>query len=644
VQTAFLGGQAQQLGVEQEAMNMSNWSWRLVRLMGGKDWREDVDALHELEVVPAWRTTWICILNVLRTVTEAFGLVMIWPILEFVEKQGQVQVLAEKSEMWRVLIDIFGIAGLPVTLETLSGAVLLLILLRQLVAYLSVIGTNSLREDVGLALRKKLFSTLLDTKATYLSQLGSGRFIALIGEQSGHSAATLRNLINLFSIYVTVGSYLVVLMGKAPTATFVAGIFGGILILLVQPLQRRAKQLSKLIVGGQVELGQFTSERYRNWRLLKLSGSEGRETIACMAIADRLVGANVNATRAAAQIQLYIGPAIAAFALSGLWFAVNILTLTLSDITLFIIVIFRLLPVLTSYLNTRQGLANTSVALHYLRDQLRLAVDQLEVDLGTKEFRKLEREIRFDDVTVFYPGRNKPALNTVSTVIPAHSITAITGPSGSGKSTLVDLLPSLIVPASGCVVIDETPLKEFSLKSLRDRIAYVSQEPVLFDGTVTDNVRYGKSDVSDEQVREACKLANIDKFIEALPYKYETRIGENGRALSGGQRQRLALARIFLSDATLLILDEPTSALDLESEINIRDALDTLCKVRELTIIVIAHRLFTIKSANHLIVIKDGRVVEQGRPADLAMSDSWFRGMLARDQIQNVPESMVGME
>jgi subfamily B ATP-binding cassette protein MsbA len=625
-------------------MNMHALSWRLVRLIGGKDWREDVDALHELGVVPAWRTTWICILNVLRTVTEAFGLVMIWPILEFVEKQGQIQVLAEKSKMWRSLIDIFGTAGLPVTLETLSGAVLLLILLRQLVAYLSVIGTNSLKEDVGLALRKKLFSTLLDTKATYLSQLGSGRFIALIGEQSGHSAATLRNLINLFSIYVTVGSYLIVLLGTAPTATFVAGIFGGILILLMQPLQQRAKQLSKLIVGGQVELGQFTAERYRNWRLLKLSGSEGRETISCMAIADRLVGANVNATRAAAQIQLYIVPAIAAFALSGLWFAVNILTLTLSDITLFIIVIFRLLPVLTSYLNTRQGLANTSVALHYLRDQLRLAVDQLEVDVGTKEFRKLEREIRFSDVTVFYPGRDTPALNSVSAVIPSHSITAITGPSGSGKSTLVDLLPRLIVPASGCIVIDETPLNEFALKSVRDRIAYVSQEPILFDGTVSDNVKYGKSDVSDEQVREACRLANIDKFIEALPYKYKTKIGENGRALSGGQRQRLALARIFLSDATLLILDEPTSALDLESEINIRDALDTLCKVRELTIVVIAHRLFTVKSANHLIVIKDGCVVQQGRPVDLATRDGWFREMLESDQMKNAPESIGNME
>jgi ATP-binding cassette subfamily B protein len=161
---------------------------------------------------------------------------------------------------------------------------------------------------------------------------------------------------------------------------------------------------------------------------------------------------------------------------------------------------------------------------------------------------------------------------------------------------------------------------------------------------MADNVRYGRTGVSDDEVREACRFANIHEFIVALPCGYETRIGESGRALSGGQRQRLALARIFLSNETLLILDEPTSALDLDSEIHVRKALDTLCRVREVTIIIIAHRLFTIKSANHLIVIKDGRVIEQGRPADLAFRDGWFREMLEKDQVENSPDSMDCME
>lgn len=620
-------------------MSISTMTWRIVRVMGASDWREDVDALHELEVVPAWRTAWICILNVLRTVTEAFGLVMIWPILEFVEKQGQVQVLAEKSEMWRILIGGFGLVGLPVTLETLSGAVLLLILLRQFVAYLSIIETNCLKEDVGLALREKLFSALLATKATYLSQLGSGRFIALIGEQSSHSAATLRNLINLVSIYVTVGSYLGVLVGTAPTATAVAALFGGILVWAMRPLQQHAKRLSRQVVGGQVELNQFVAERYRNWRLLKLSGSTGRETVACIETAGRLVGANVKATRAAAQIQLYIVPAIAAFALAGLWMAVNVLTLTLSDITLFMLVVFRLLPVLTAYLNTRQGLANTSVALHYLRDQHRLALQQIETDAGTQQFTDLRWEIRFDQVTVQYPGRDMPALNRVDAVIPARSITAITGPSGSGKSTLVDLVPRLIEPAIGGVTVDGTPLADFTLSSLRRRIAYVSQEPILFDGTVADNVRYGLNDVTEEQVREACRLANLDEFVASLPSGYDTMIGEGGRTLSGGQRQRLALARIFLSDATLLVLDEPTSALDLDSEMRIREALDTLRRVRAVTIVVIAHRLFTIKAADHLIVIKDGKVIEEGSPAELAAGDGWFSRILGKDESLEAEDS-----
>lgn len=616
-------------------MDMSYWSWRVVRLMGSRDWREDVDALHDLGVVPVWRTAWICTLNVLRTVTEAFGLVMIWPILEFVEKRGQVEALSDKSEMWRMLIGSFKTIGLPVTLETLSGAVLALILIRQFVAYLSVIETNSLKEDVGLALRKKLFSTLLNTKASHLSQIGSGRFIAIIGEQSGHSAATLRNLVNLFSIYVTIGSYFFVLLGTAPIATIVVVLFGATLIWVMRPLQQRAKTLSRQVVGGQVALNQFVSERYRNWRLLKLSGSAERETDACLEIAGGLVAANVNATRAAAQIQLYIVPAIAAFALIGLWIAVKVLALTLADITLFILVVFRLLPVLTAYLNTRQGQANTSVALHYLRDQIDIAIREIEIDRGIKKFERLEREIRLDNVTVVYPGRDLPALDRVSAGIPAGQITAITGPSGAGKSTLVDLVPRLISPTTGKVTADEISLDEFTLDSLRCRIAFVSQEPILFDGSVADNVRYGKENVSEDQVREACRLANLHDFITELPYGYNTKIGENGRALSGGQRQRLVLARIFLSDATVLILDEPTSALDLNSEIAIREALDAHCRIRGATIVVIAHRLFTIKSADHLIVIQDGRVIEEGPPAQLANGEGWYRMILDKDGEQH---------
>lgn len=610
--------------------------YRVSRLMGGPDWREDVDALHELQVVPAFQTAWICILNVIRTLTEAFSLVLLWPILQFIESNGDVASLAAKSRMWEYMVAGFAVVGIPITLGTLSGAVFALITLRQVVNYASLIGTNQLKESVSLKLRSKLFAAVLQTRASYLSSLGTGHFTALIGEQPSSAAAVLRNLVTLFSIYVTLASYLSVLLTTAPIPTLLVGVFAGVVVWLMRPLHVRAKKLSRSANAGSITLNQFAAERYKNWRLLKLAHSLKHETEQCHNVTFAVISANIAAVRAAGQIQLYLVPGVAAFALGSLWFAITVLGLTLAQVTLFVIVVLRLLPVLTSFLNTRQGLANVSVALHHVRDRHREALAEREADQGTAEFTELSQGIAFRGVSVHYPNRPSAALEEIDITIPAHRMTAITGPSGSGKSTLVDLIPRMLEPSGGSITLDGRPLTEFSLGSLRGRIAYVSQEPILFDGSVLDNVRYGRQDVTEEAAREACRLAAAEEFILALPDGYQTAIGEGGRSLSGGQRQRLALARIFLSDASILILDEPTSALDLDSELQIRNALETLRRMRQLTIIVIAHRLFTIRSADQLVVIKDGKVVEQGAPAQLAQGDGWYGRVLRQDSDRSV--------
>jgi len=222
----------------------------------------------------------------------------------------------------------------------------------------------------------------------------------------------------------------------------------------------------------------------------------------------------------------------------------------------------------------------------------------------------LKGAIEFRNVTFTHRGAARPSLEEISLTIPAGSTTAIVGYTGSGKSTLVNLIPRFFDPTDGRILLDGTDIREVTLRSLRAQIGMVTQETILFDDTVSNNIAYGRGDVSAEQIAEAARLANAHEFILGLPDGYQTRIGERGVRLSGGQRQRLAIARAILKDPPILILDEATSSLDAESERLVQEALDRVMAHR--TTFVIAHRLSTILRADTILVLKDGAIVETG--------------------------------
>jgi subfamily B ATP-binding cassette protein MsbA len=226
----------------------------------------------------------------------------------------------------------------------------------------------------------------------------------------------------------------------------------------------------------------------------------------------------------------------------------------------------------------------------------------------------LRGEIAFRNVAFAYDAE-APVLTDVSFEVEAGQMVGIVGPTGSGKSTIVSLIPRFYDPTSGHVTIDGVDLRDYRLSALRDQIGYVLQETVLFEGSVRDNIAYGRKGVTDEQVLEAAKLANADEFIQRMPHGYDTRIGERGDTLSGGQRQRIGIARAIIRDDPILILDEPTAALDTESEQLVMEALERLMKGR--TVITIAHRLSTIRNADKIVVLKDGVVAEEGTHAEL---------------------------
>lgn len=248
--------------------------------------------------------------------------------------------------------------------------------------------------------------------------------------------------------------------------------------------------------------------------------------------------------------------------------------------------------------------------------------------------------IEFRNVCFRYSPEDPPALREINTTLEAGQSIALVGPSGAGKTTFANLVPRFYDPTSGTVAIDGTDLRTVSKQDLRSRIALVSQEALLFNDTIANNIRLSRPGAGDGEVRAAARAANADRFIEALEHGYETIVGEQGSRLSGGQRQRISIARAFLKEAAIIILDEPTSALDAESEYQIQSALEELSRGR--TVLIIAHRFSTIQHADTILVFHEGAIIDSGRHKELYARNELYRNLYQKQAKTILTEAAAG--
>ncbi|MFD1645708.1 ABC transporter ATP-binding protein [Haloarchaeobius litoreus] len=253
----------------------------------------------------------------------------------------------------------------------------------------------------------------------------------------------------------------------------------------------------------------------------------------------------------------------------------------------------------------------------------------------------VDGRVEYDDVTFAY-DEGETVLRNVDFAVDAGQTVGLVGPTGAGKSTVVKLLMRLYDVDSGAVTVDGHDVRDVSIDSLRQTVGYVSQNPFLFDGTIAENLRYGRFDASDEAVREAARAAEAHEFIEDLPDGYDTRVGERGVKLSGGQRQRLAIARVVLKDPPILVLDEATSNVDTETEVHIQRSLDAVSEER--TAFVIAHRLSTVRDADGILVLDGGEVVERGTHDELLDEEGLYATLwsVQAGEVEDVPDRLFG--
>lgn len=463
-------------------------------------------------------------------------------------------------------------------------------------------------------IRTDLFSQYLRLPVSFFDREAGGQLIARLTYHVDQVAESTTSAIGtvIKDGLTVIGLLCLIVYLNWKLACFVL-VVGPLIAGLVRIVSRRFRKLSRRIQNSMGNTVHVADEVISGHRVVKVFGGQTLE-------AERFEEVNeYNRRQHLKMVLSQVGSTaliqwIAAFAISAIVFiATTQPTMTPGAFAAFMGGLIGLLRPLRNLTTVNERIQRGISAAAEIFDLLDQTPEQ---DTGQRVIDRVNGELVFDAVSLRYTDSSKPAVNGVDLTVPAGQVVAFVGRSGSGKTSLLSLIPRFYQPSSGEIRLDGHALEDYELTSLRRQIALVDQSVTLFNATVRENIAYGVGrPVSDEDIRQAARSAHALEFIERLEQGFDTQIGQNGVLLSGGQRQRIAIARAILKDAPILILDEATSALDTESERKIQAALEGLMKGR--TTLVIAHRLSTIQNADLIVVMDDGRVVEQGTHTDL---------------------------
>lgn len=486
------------------------------------------------------------------------------------------------------------------------------------------VGASAIRD-----LRNELFCHLEKQPLLYFQGQSSGVLIGrMVNDIGVIENAISQAFQSMISRTVTLLSLVVVLFLQSWWLSLIAL---SILSLIVVPVSILGKKIRKSARGGQEAIGDLVSVLSESIQGAKIIQSYNLERfqIARFVVTNQGFFHNmIRAVRAEAMLSPILAMIGATGIASVMWVAgyqVVHHSMTLGSLTSFVIALLLLYSPIKN-IGRINGVLQPALAAAARVFEI-LDLEPALVDMpGTKELETKPHSIKFESVYFQYPGHTNMVLRDINLEIPPSRLVALVGASGSGKTTLANLVPRFFDPTSGTIYIDGLAAREYTLSSLRSQIALVTQDNFLFNTTVEENIRLGKLDATTEEIEQAAKDAYCHEFILQLKDSYRTKIGERGVRLSGGQQQRLAIARAFLKDAPILILDEATSSLDNESEAMVQAALSNLMKGR--TVIVIAHRLTTVRHADQILVLDDGQIVETGTHDSLLEANATYARLI----------------
>lgn len=553
--------------------------------------------------------------TMLAAVFEGFGIGF---LLSFLQSFTQPDAEAVRTGFDLIDIWILG-ANQPANerIYRISLFILLTTLIRTSLMYLGRVFSGYAQAELTNRLRMRIFEQLQSLSQSFFTKTRSGGLINTVTtevtqlKQVTDIASTLISKLAVLVTYIVSMFLLSWQLSSISISLFVLMFVG------VSTLIKKVREISFSITKANSSYTSIALELVNGIKTVHASVAQDIERQRTLAASLNVATVERKSTIYRYSVEPITEAASTTILISMLLYAFVFLipsgSLTVASLLTFLFLLFRLIPIVRLISNSLSRLSNFQGSIENIK-QLLKTEDKPYLTNGTKQFIELTRGIKLRSVDFGYdPARL--VLHNVTINIEKGKMTALVGGSGAGKTTIADLVSRFYDPTAGIIYIDGLDLREFDLNSLRSKMAIVSQDTFIFNASVSDNISYGLKNVSQARIRLAAKLANAEEFIRELPQGFNTELGDRGTRLSGGQRQRIAIARAILREPEILILDEATSALDSVTERLIQESLATLSTNR--TVIAIAHRLSTISEADKVVVLDQGRVMEQGTYREL---------------------------
>ncbi len=551
--------------------------------------------------------TWLALaVTVTAGLCEGLGLTLFIPLLETLD--GGCKELGKGGVILKTVLDT---VHLPMNLFTMLALIVVLVGGSFAITFAKDRMLERARHGHMEALRKALGENLFLSRWHHLSGQSSGDVVNKLLVECHRSAAGLILQVMVVATIIHIAIFAVIssLLSWRLLALTIA--LAALVGWMIRPLHARSRNIGDAIIKANRNYGVHIVDYLKGARLIRVTGSEQR-------VIERLGELNrtaVNTSLSSEVIRVFtffLVQTLAVAILAGI-IAVSRQGLGVPTAVLFtfLIIMARMVPRLIQLQQYYQGYAGYAATLPVVDAAIAAAREQTEErGVGGKPFEALEHGVELHDVTFHYENETMGAVSAVTMPIPRNNTIAIVGRSGAGKSSVIDLIAGLRIPDAGRIEIDGVDLRRIDLLSWRKRIGYVTQDVIIFNDTVRNNLVFAHPEVTEADIDQVVELTRLGDIIEALPDGLDTVLGEGGVRLSGGQKQRLALARALIGNPQLLLLDEATSALDNESETLIQEALGSIS--HRLTIIVVAHRLATVRKADTIFVMEGGQVVESG--------------------------------